>query len=95
MKLLHDAGITAVHIGTGSSLYEAVSLGEYRFGWYMFVRVHCYYNGIGDLVFMSPEVAVGSPWRKIFQTSYLKKHLALIAVDKAHCIPEWCGHKLS
>lgn len=38
---------------------------------------------------MSPELAVKSPWRDIFQTAYFRKHLTLIAVDEAHCIPEW------
>lgn len=41
------------------------------------------------LVFVSPEVAVRSPWRNIFNTPLFKKHLALVAVDEAHCIPEW------
>ena len=45
--------------------------------------------GINILVFMSPEVAVRSPWRKIYLTLFFKKHLALVAVDEAHCIPEW------
>ena len=41
------------------------------------------------IVFMSPEVGVQCPWRNIFQTTVFKKHLALLAVDEAHCIPEW------
>jgi superfamily II DNA helicase RecQ len=41
------------------------------------------------VVFLSPELAVHSPWRNMFQTAHFKKHLALIAVDEAHCIPEW------
>lgn len=33
MNFLHDAGITAIHIiGTGSSMYDDVSVGKYRFG---------------------------------------------------------------
>jgi hypothetical protein len=40
-------------------------------------------------VFMSPETAVKPPWRNIFQTPHFKKVLALVAVDEAHCIPEW------
>ena len=41
------------------------------------------------IVFMSPEIAVRPPWRNIFQTSLFKERLALVAVDEAHCIPEW------
>ena len=38
---------------------------------------------------MSPEVAVAAEWRKVFMDPYVKQHLVLIAVDEAHCIPEW------
>lgn len=41
------------------------------------------------IVFMSPEMAVKAPWRNIFQAPHFKEHLALVAVDEAHCIPEW------
>lgn len=41
------------------------------------------------LVFVSPELVVRSPWRNLFQTAHFKKHLVLVAVDEAHCIPEW------
>ena len=41
------------------------------------------------IVFMSPETATQAPWRNIYQTSYFKEHLVLVAVDEAHCIPEW------
>lgn len=40
---------------------------------------------------MSPEVAVRPPWRNLFQSSFFKENLALIAVDEAHCIAEWFG----
>lgn len=40
-------------------------------------------------VFMSPEVATAPPWRKVFSSEYLKKHLFMIAIDEAHCIKEW------
>ena len=40
---------------------------------------------------MSPEIAVRPPWRNIFSTPFFKEHLTLVAVDEAHCIPEWLG----
>ena len=40
---------------------------------------------------MSPEIAVQPPWRNVFCTPFFKKHLTLVAVDEAHCIPEWLG----
>ena len=40
-------------------------------------------------VFLSPENATRPPWRNIFQSPFFKKHLILVAVDEAHCIPEW------
>ena len=41
------------------------------------------------LVFMSPEIAVSGEWRKMFDSAYVKQQLVLIAIDEAHCIPEW------
>ena len=38
---------------------------------------------------MSPEVAVGTEMRKVLAEPHIKQTLMLIAVDKAHCIPEW------
>ena len=38
---------------------------------------------------MSPETAVAAEWRRVFTNAYVKLKLALIAVDKAHCITEW------
>ena len=40
-------------------------------------------------VFVSPEIIVRPPWRNIFQTTFFKKNLVMVAVDEAHCIPEW------
>ena len=31
------------------------------------------------------------PWRSILQSSVFKRQLSLIAIDEAHCIPEWFG----
>ena len=46
---------------------------------------------------MSPEVAVSSEWRKMLDSAYVKQQLVLVAVDEAHCIPEWlvCRVKMS
>ena len=33
---------------------------------------------------MSPEVAVSSEWRKMFDSAYVKQQLVLVAVDEAH-----------
>ena len=41
------------------------------------------------VVFMSPETAVSTEWRKVFTHSYVKQHLVLICIDEAHCISEW------
>lgn len=83
-------GVTAIHIGVSCcSMYSAVSGGDYRFGLCPLIKIMAYacYN----IVFMSPEIAVQPPWRNIFQTPHFKKHLTLVAVDEAHCIPEWLG----
>ena len=42
---------------------------------------------------MPPEVAVYPPWRNIFRNSSFKEKLAVIAIDEAHCIPEWYSCK--
>ena len=41
------------------------------------------------IVLMSPEHAVAPPWRNVFGSPLFKKNLAVVAVDEAHCIPEW------
>ena len=38
---------------------------------------------------MSPESAISLPWRNIFRSPYFEENLALVAIDEAHCIPEW------
>jgi len=40
---------------------------------------------------MSPESAVSPPWRELFKSSHagFGKELAVVAIDEAHCIPEW------
>ena len=43
------------------------------------------------IVFMSPEHAVTAPWRKVFESPFFRQHLAVIAVDEAHCISDWLG----
>lgn len=43
------------------------------------------------VVFMSPEIATSSPCREIFKTSHFATNLCLVAIDEAHCIPEWYG----
>ena len=40
-------------------------------------------------MFVAPEVIVRAPWRGIFECPVFKQRLVLIAVDEAHCIPEW------
>ena len=41
---------------------------------------------------MSPETAVAANWRKLFAHTYIKQKLVLVAIDEAHCIPEWLVH---
>jgi len=40
---------------------------------------------------MSPESAVSPPWRELFKSSHacFEKEPAVVAIDEAHCIPEW------
>lgn len=38
---------------------------------------------------MSPENAISPPWRGVFSSGYVKEHLALVAIDEAHCIVDW------
>jgi superfamily II DNA helicase RecQ len=38
---------------------------------------------------MAPETAVSSVWRELFSVSMFKQHLAVVAIDEAHCITEW------
>ena len=38
---------------------------------------------------MSPETAIDPPWRTVFSAEYVKTHLALVALDEAHCIVDW------
>ncbi len=38
---------------------------------------------------MSPELAVSCHWRVLFSSPTFKKKLVMVAVDEAHCIPEW------
>ena len=38
---------------------------------------------------MSPEAAISTHWREVFSCDYVKEHLALVAVDEAHCIVDW------
>ena len=38
---------------------------------------------------MLAETAVAAEWRKVSLVPYVKQQLVLIAVDEAHCIPEW------
>ena len=44
---------------------------------------------IPGTVIMSPETAVGNPWRSIFSSELANKKLALVAIDEAHCVHEW------
>ena len=39
---------------------------------------------------MSPESAVVPPWRGIF----VSHNISLVAIDEAHCIPEWYGFSM-
>ena len=46
-------------------------------------------NSYIHIVFMSPEHAVAPPWRGLFCCDYFKRHLAVVAIDEAHCIADW------
>ena len=38
---------------------------------------------------MSPKTAISSQWHAVFIADYVKEHLALVAIDEAHCIVDW------
>ena len=46
------------------------------------------------VVMMPPEVATTS-WRSVFEKEHVKKNLALVAFDEAHCICEWLLNSIS
>lgn len=43
------------------------------------------------LIFVSPEMATGPSFRKLWTDDGFRKRLALVFVDEAHCIKEWGG----
>ena len=49
----------------------------------------CFLRLLFCIVFMSPEAATTSPCREVFTADYVKKHLALVAIDEAHCVLDW------
>lgn len=52
------------------------------------------YDLLCVIVFMSPEYAVTPPWKGIFGSPFFRRHLAVIAVDEAHCISDWQVHSI-
>ena len=45
-------------------------------------------------VFMSPEAAISTLWRTLYSYDYVKKNLALVAIDEAHCIIDWSAETM-
>ena len=45
------------------------------------------------VVMMPPEVATTS-WRSVLGKEHVKKNLALVAFDEAHCICEWLLNRM-
>lgn len=89
MQILSDVGVTAVHVDSHTS-FEDVAAGKYRFGIQILVSEH-EIKCSNPVVFMAPETAVSPPWRMVFGCPVFQEHLAVIAVDEAHCVFEWSG----
>ena len=46
-------------------------------------------QGQYHIVYMSPEAAIDSHWRKLFSSELYQRHLRAIVIDECHCIHEW------
>ena len=85
MKRLQDVGVTATHV-CGNKHYDEAVAGKYQFGMLVNTSTDILHIIILSCsVFISPESAVAQPWRGLFQS----KTLSVVAIDEAHCIPEW------
>ena len=42
-----------------------------------------------QVIFMSPEAAMESRWRKMFSSDFYRAHLRAIIIDECHCIEDW------
>ena len=40
-------------------------------------------------VFVSPETVQSAEWKALISDPIIKKKVAMVAVDEAHCISEW------
>ena len=88
---LHNAGVTSLRV-SGRENYDAVCDGKFRFGMHKghtcVVQISMLVHAL-ILVLMSPECAISPPWRRIFGSTYYQQHLAVNAIDEAHCIADW------
>ena len=48
-----------------------------------------YMLGKFQVIFMSPEAAIESGWRKMFSSDFYRAHLRAIIIDECHCIEDW------
>ena len=79
-------GVTATHV-CGNKHYDEAVAGKYQLV-YMLANTSTDILHIIILscsVFISPASAVAQPWRGLFQS----KTLSVVAINEAHCIPEW------
>ena len=81
--MLRSHGIGAIHVGSSVTVRQVID-DRYRIG--MNFRIMIAFNLHVYLVFMSPERATGKQWREFFK---FHEEVALVAVDEAHCIPQW------
>ena len=84
-KLSH-VGVKALRAGSFSEdAYQSIVCGNYRFGTVKYCEGVPIDLLLFILVFMSPETATTSRWRKLFKDGTI----GMVAIDEAHCISEW------
>ena len=81
-------GVLAIH-ASDAHHFELIGAGKYRFGQFIFPCFSWPWveSTVVPTVFISPETSLSAEWKTVFLA--VKGKVALVAVDEAHCIPEW------